>query len=290
MKTQKPEWLKIKSSSNQNRVDVERMVADFGLHTVCEEADCPNLAECFNNKTATFMILGNVCTRNCTFCNVLKGMPEPVEADESVHVARAVRQLGLRHAVITSVTRDDLEDGGSGHFASVIEEIRKLDHAVTVEVLTPDFRGKRSALETVLAAGPDILNHNIETVPALYPEVRPMAVYRRSLEFLRDAKSIDSRIFTKSGMMLGLGEKKEEVIAAFRDLQENFCDFLTIGQYLPTSPLHHPLIEYIHPDVFEEYRRIAIEMGFKHVASGPLVRSSYHAARALEAARQETEK
>jgi len=290
MYQQKPEWLKIKYSSNRDRSEVEALLADLHLHTVCEEANCPNLMECFCSKTATFMILGRVCTRNCTFCTVTKGDPDPVDPEEPANVARAIGKLGLRHAVITSVTRDDLADGGSAHFAAVIREIRKIDKTVVVEVLTPDFQGDEEALLTVVSARPDILNHNIETVPSLYPEVRPMAVYRRSLEFLRNAKTIDPSIYTKSGIMLGLGETKKEVLSALRDLRDVGCDFLTIGQYLSPSKKHHPVIEYVRPEIFDEYRGIALELGFAHVASGPLVRSSYHAAEALKMTRKETEK
>ncbi len=290
MYQQKPEWLKIKYSSNRDRSEVEALLADLHLHTVCEEANCPNLMECFCSKTATFMILGRVCTRNCTFCTVTKGDPDPVDPEEPANVARAIGKLGLRHAVITSVTRDDLADGGSAHFAAVIREIRKIDKTVVVEVLTPDFQGDEEALLTVVSARPDILNHNIETVPSLYPEVRPMAVYRRSLEFLRNAKTIDPSIYTKSGIMLGLGETKKEVVSALRDLRDVGCDFLTIGQYLSPSKKHHPVIEYVRPEIFDEYRGIALELGFAHVASGPLVRSSYHAAEALKMTRKETEK
>jgi len=290
MHQQKPEWLKIKYSSNRDRSEVEAMLADLHLHTVCEEANCPNLMECFCSKTATFMILGSVCTRNCTFCTVTKGTPGMPDPEEPANVARAIGKLGLRHAVITSVTRDDLADGGSAHFAAVIQAIRKMDNTVVVEVLTPDFQGDEEALRTVVAARPDILNHNIETVPSLYPEVRPMAVYRRSLEFLRNARTIDPSIYTKSGIMLGLGETKEEVVAALQDLREVGCDFLTIGQYLSPTKEHHPVVEFVRPEIFEEYRGIALELGFAHVASGPLVRSSYHAAEALEMTRKETEK
>ncbi len=271
MHQKKPEWLKIKSSSNQGRSEVESLLAELHLHTVCEEANCPNLMECFCSKTATFMILGRVCTRNCTFCTVTKGTPDQVDSEEPV-------------------TRDDLADGGSAHFAAVIREIRKMDSTVVVEVLTPDFQGDSDALRTVVAARPDVLNHNIETVPSLYSEVRPMAVYERSLAFLRNAKIIDPSIYTKSGIMLGLGEKKEEVVAALTDLRAASCDFLTIGQYLAPSKKHHPVVEFISPEIFEEYRGIALELGFAHVASGPLVRSSYHAAEALNITRKETEK
>lgn len=290
MYKQKPEWLKIKYNSNQDRSEVEALLADLHLHTVCEEANCPNLMECFCSKTATFMILGRVCTRNCTFCTVTKGSPDPVDPEEPANVARAIGKLGLRHAVITSVTRDDLADGGSAHFAAVIQAIRKMDNTVVVEVLTPDFQGNAESLRTVVAARPDILNHNIETVPSLYPEVRPMAVYRRSLEFLRNAKTIDPSIYTKSGIMLGLGEKKDEVVSALKDLRDVGCDFLTIGQYLSPSKKHHPVVEFVRPELFEEYRGIALELGFTHVASGPLVRSSYHAAEALKMTRKETDK
>jgi lipoic acid synthetase len=227
------------------------------------------------------MILGKVCTRNCTFCNVLKGTCEAVDSKEPYNVAQAIKELGLRHAVITSVTRDDLPDGGAGHFAQVIEEIRKLKENVVIEVLIPDFQGDPDALKTVINAKPDILNHNIETVTRLYPEVRPMAIYDRSLKLLRNAKAIDPSILTKSGIMLGLGELEEEVMETILDLKNIGCDFLTIGQYLPPSKKHHPLIEYIHPDVFEEYRLKALDAGFRHVASGPLVRSSYQAHKAM---------
>lgn len=281
MNIMKPDWLKIKSYSNQCRAEVEELLEKLSLHTVCEEANCPNLIECFCNKTATFMVLGKVCTRNCTFCNVLKGACETVDPKEPSHVAHAIKELGLKHAVITSVTRDDLPDGGANHFAQVIEEIRKLTPNIVVEVLIPDFQGEHDALKKVIAAKPDILNHNIETVSRLYPDVRPMAVYSRSLKLLRDAKAIDPSILTKSGMMLGLGETREEVMETILDLKRNGCDFLTIGQYLPPSKQHHLLIEYIHPDVFEEYRMKALEAGFRHVASGPLVRSSYQAHKAL---------
>lgn len=277
----KPEWLKIKSYSNQSRLEIEELLSKLSLHTVCEEANCPNMIECFCSKTATFMILGRVCTRNCTFCNVLKGATEIVDSEEPNNVAKATQQLGLKHAVITSVTRDDLEDGGAGHFALVIEAIKKLDNKVIIEVLTPDFQGNLDALKKVVNAKPDILNHNIETVPRLYPEVRPMAIYERSLKFLNTSKILDNTILTKSGIMVGLGEEKNEIIATMKDLRKNHCDLLTIGQYLPPSKQHHPVIEYIHPDVFEEYRLAALEMGFKHVASGPLVRSSYQAHKAF---------
>ncbi|MDD4188981.1 MAG: lipoyl synthase, partial [Eubacteriales bacterium] len=218
----------------------------------------------------------------CTFCNVEKNPPDPVDSLEPIHVAQAVTELGLKHVVITSVTRDDLSDGGAGHFAQVVGMIKKYNSSVTIEVLIPDFKGDPDALKTVIDADPDIINHNVETVSRLYPEVRPMAVYKRSLELLGRVKSIKSGIFTKSGIMLGLGETEDEVLKVFDDLRKEKCDFLTIGQYLAPSKLHHPVVEYIRPEIFDNYRSKALEAGFSHVASGPFVRSSYHAQQALE--------
>lgn len=278
----KPGWLKIKVQDNSDKRQVEEMLGRLGLNTVCEEANCPNRMECFSRRTATFMILGRRCTRNCTFCNVEKNTPDPVDGQEPMHVAQAVTELGLRHVVITSVTRDDLHDGGAGHFAEVIRRIRKADGMVTIEVLIPDFKGNLEALKTVIDADPDIINHNVETVPRLYPEVRPMAVYARSLELLGRVKSINNKIYTKSGIMLGLGETRDEVLKVFDDLRSEDCDFLTIGQYLAPSKHHHPVVEYIHPDIFEKYKEKAQEAGFRYVASGPFVRSSYHAEQALK--------
>ena len=277
----KPDWLKIKLHAGNNRDEVFQILDRLTLHTVCEEANCPNLGECFSRKTATFMILGKFCTRNCTFCNVQKNKPTPVDSYEPVHVAQAVKELNLRHVVITSVTRDDLPDGGAGHFAKVIDEIKRLDSNVAVEVLIPDFRGDKNALAMVVEAKPKIINHNVETVPRLYPEVRPMAVYKRSLELLANVKGMDGGMLTKSGIMLGLGEKEDEVIELFKDLRDVGCDLLTVGQYLAPSKSHHPVMEYVHPDVFEKYKEKALEMGFMHVASAPLVRSSYLADQAL---------
>jgi len=282
MKSSKPDWIRIKVRNNENLAEVEEILNRLSLHTVCEEANCPNRMECFSRKTATFMILGRVCTRNCTFCNVEKHTPQPVDNDEPVHVAQAVAEMKLRHVVITSVTRDDLPDGGAGHFARVIEEIKKVDDKVIVEVLIPDFKGNKDALLLVVKSKPEIINHNVETVPRLYSSVRPMAVYERSLELLKNVKSMDEDIHTKSGIMLGLGEKEEEVIEVFKDLRNVGCDFLTVGQYLVPSKKHHPVIEYVHPDVFEKYKTIGLELGFKYVASAPLVRSSYMADKALE--------
>lgn len=282
MDQRKPDWLRIKAHSGKSREEVEEMLSRLSLHTVCEEANCPNMSECFSRRTATFMILGNFCTRNCTFCNVQKNKPQAVDPEEPIRVAQAVKELNLRHVVITSVTRDDLPDGGAGHFAEVIGSIKELDKNVVVEVLIPDFQGSLEALSKVAEAKPEIINHNVETVPHLYPEVRPMAVYARSLELLRNIKALDGDIFSKSGIMVGLGEKEPEVLEVFRDLREAGCDFLTVGQYLAPSKKHHPVVEYIHPDVFQRYKEQALNLGFKYVASAPLVRSSYLADKALE--------
>ena len=282
MNQKKPEWLKVSISSSQNHNEILEMLRRLSLHTVCEEANCPNLNECFGRRTATFMILGKTCTRNCTFCNVTKGDTQTVDEDEPLHVALAVKELKLKHVVITSVTRDDLEDGGAGHYARVIKEIKKLPNRVIIEVLIPDFKGSTADLNTVITAKPDIINHNIETVSRLYPEVRPMAVYERSLELIHKVKSIDRSIYTKSGIMLGLGEKENEVIRAFKDLKIAGCELLTVGQYLAPSRLHHPVVEYVPPDVFERYKEIALGLGFQYVASSPLVRSSYMADQAIK--------
>ncbi|MEG6523707.1 lipoyl synthase [Desulfotomaculum sp. 1211_IL3151] len=276
MNKRKPEWLRVKLQGAEKSHRVKEMLDRLSLHTVCQEANCPNLIECFGRKTATFMILGSVCTRNCTFCNVTKGHTQAVDPQEPTHVAEAVKELGLKHAVITSVTRDDLPDGGAGHFAKVIEKLR--DTEVIVEVLIPDFQGDPQALATVLQTKPHILNHNIETVPRLYPTVRPKASYARSLELLKNSKEMDAGIYTKSGIMVGLGEQEAEVLAVLHDLRAVDCDLLTIGQYLAPSAKHHEVIEYIHPDQFKKYKEAAYQMGFKYVASDPLVRSSYHAA------------
>lgn len=275
MEQRKPEWLKIKALGGQNRTGVEDLLSRLSLNTVCREAACPNLMECYSRKTATFLILGAYCTRNCTFCAVDKGAPLPPDEGEPARVAEGVRTLGLRHAVITSVTRDDLPDGGAGQFVRVLHALRDACPDTTVEVLIPDFNGDPEALAAVVAAGPDILNHNLETVPRLYPEVRPMADYRRSLDLLARAKALDPDLLTKSGIMVGLGETREEVLALFSDLVRTGCDMLTVGQYLAPSRNHHPVVEYVHPDAFDDYRRAALDAGFAHVSSGPLVRSSY---------------
>ena len=284
----KPEWLRVKFHGEKSRTEVEELMRKLNLHTVCEEANCPNLGECFSRKTATFMILGRNCTRNCTFCNVQKDLPQPVDPEEPVRVAQAVKELDLRHVVITSVTRDDLPDGGAGCFADVIKEIRKSSGEVVIEVLIPDFKGDAGALEKVVRARPEIINHNIETIPRLYPEVRPMADYGRSLKLLENVKHMDAGMLTKSGIMVGLGEKEEEVLEVFMDLRKADCDLLTIGQYLAPSRKHHPVIEYVHPDTFEKYRAYALKAGFRYVASAPLVRSSYLAEQALKSIEHRT--
>ena len=281
MHTAKPDWIVKRVPFGPERRQIEKTLKTLSLHTVCEQAGCPNLGECFCQKTATFMILGNQCTRNCTFCQVQKGAPLPVDPMEPEHVAQAVKQLELKHVVVTSVTRDDLPDGGAEHFARVIQAVRGASPQTTVEVLIPDFQGNLQALQTVIAAKPTVINHNIETIRRLYPEVRPMAHYDRSLAFLKRVKAIDPEIRTKSGIMVGLGETYREVLQVLRDLHAAQCEFLTVGQYLAPSKQHHPVVEYIHPDTFADYEKQAISMGFTHVASGPFVRSSYHAGEAL---------
>lgn len=281
MYTPKPEWLKIKAQDKEKIDQVTALLRRLSLHTVCEEAACPNLMECFCNKTATFMILGKNCTRNCTFCNVDKNIPEYVDENEPYNIAKAVEELGLKHVVITSVTRDDLPDGGAGQFYNVIKQIRIKNPNVVIEVLIPDFQGNDDSIAHVVEAKPEIINHNVETVPSLYPEVRPQAKYERSLYVLKKVKDICPSIYTKSGIMLGLGEKKEEVEALLRDLRNISCDFVTLGQYLVPSKKHHPVVEYVHPDEFKYYEKLCYELGFKYVASGPLVRSSYYADKAM---------
>ena len=273
----KPPWLKKRIPPIQEIEKVKAILARGNLHTVCEEARCPNLGDCFSKGTATFLILGRVCTRNCGFCAVERGTPLPLNESEPETVARAVGELRLQYVVLTSVTRDDLQDGGASHYAEAIRAIRALDPGVKIEVLIPDLKGDRTALETALKEQPDVLNHNVETVPRLYPQVRPQADYKGSLELIRRAKEIGPSLLTKSGFMLGLGETQEEVLNLLTDLREVGCDFLTIGQYLQPRSDRLPVVRYVPPEEFEEYRRIAQDMGFKGVASGPFVRSSFHA-------------
>ncbi len=274
----KPPWLKKRIPPFEDLVKVKSILDSAELHTVCEEARCPNLGECFSKGTATVLILGRICTRNCGFCAVEQGVSAPPDEEEPERVARAVKKMGLRYVVITSVTRDDLPDGGASHFAKTIRAIQALDRGIKIEVLIPDFRGILSSLVSVLKEGPDVLNHNIETVPRLYPGVRPQADYRRSLDLLKRAKERDAQAFTKSGFMVGLGETEEEILSLLRHLGEVGCDFLTIGQYLQPRPDRLPVVRYVPPEEFEEYKKIGEEMGFKSVASGPFVRSSFHAA------------
>jgi len=277
----RPEWLRVRAPGGESYRDVKSLVESQRLHTVCESARCPNVGECWQHRTATFMILGNVCTRRCGFCAVPKGGPEPVDYDEPRRVAEAVAALGLRYAVVTSVNRDDRKDGGAEIFALTIRAIRDLLPGCKVEVLIPDFQGSHAALEMVLAAGPDVLNHNLETVARLYRRVRLGARYERSLELLAHSKTARPEIPTKSGLMVGLGETNDEVLQAIGDLRAHQVDLLTLGQYLRPTVKHLPVERYVAPAEFAEFRRAALEMGFAHVESGPLVRSSYHAADAV---------
>ena len=282
----RPPWLRVKFFGGPNYQDLKRIMRVLNLHTVCESARCPNMGECWDHRTATFMILGNICTRACGFCAVPSGKPVgPPEEDEPLRVAEAVEKMGLHYAVVTSVNRDDQPDGGAGIFARTIEEIRRRVPGCKIEVLIPDFRGEWSALETVVAACPDVLNHNTETVPRLYRQVRKGAVYERSLELLRRAKTLAPEMPTKTGMMLGLGEEKHEVLAAMQDLVAQGTAILTLGQYLQPTREHLPVVRFVHPAEFAEYKVLGEAMGFKHVESGPLVRSSYHAFEQEEAAR-----
>ena len=273
----KPEWLKARAQVGENYHDLKRLARSLNLHTVCESAHCPNIGECWHHRTATFMMLGNLCTRRCGFCAVPKGSPGPIDYDEPRRVAEAVAQLGLLHAVVTSVNRDDDLVGGARAFALVIAEIRRLSPTCRVEVLVPDFQCNPEAIRTVVEARPDVLNHNTESVPRLYRVVRPGARYERSLELLRMAKELRPEGVTKSGVMVGLGEETPELLAVFRDLAAAHCDILTIGQYLRPSRDHLPMARLYTPREFTELKAAALRMGFRHVESGPLVRSSYHA-------------
>ena len=273
----KPEWLKARAPVGENYHDLKRLVRSLGLHTVCESAQCPNIGECWHHKTATFMMLGNLCTRHCGFCAVPKGRPEPIDFDEPRRVAAAVAALALRHAVITSVNRDDDLIGGARAFAMVIDEIRRQAPGCRVEVLIPDFQGHEQAIRIVVDARPEVLNHNIESVPRLYRVVRSGARYERTLRLLGYAKELNPAGVTKSGVMVGLGEETRELLQVFRDLAAAGCDILTIGQYLRPSRDHLPMARLYTPREFAELKTEALKMGFRHVESGPLVRSSYHA-------------
>ena len=275
---ERPKWLRAPAPVGANYRELKSLIESLRLHTVCESAACPNVGECWNQRTATFMMLGNVCTRRCGFCAVGKGAPLPIDYDEPRRIADAVSAMGLKFAVITSVNRDDREDGGAELFAMVIREIHHRVPGCGVEVLTPDFQGSHSAVETVMEAAPDVFNHNTETVPRLYRQVRMGARYERSLDVLAHAKRMRPETPTKSGLMLGLGETPDEVLQVMRDLRTHHVDILTLGQYLRPSPKHLPIVRYVPPAEFEDLRRAGFAMGFAHVESGPLVRSSYHAA------------
>jgi lipoic acid synthetase len=273
----KPEWLRVKAPTSPEYHETRRLLRELKLNTVCEEAACPNIGECWKQKHATVMILGSVCTRACAFCNIATGQPDRLDPHEPDHVGEAVAGLGLEHVVVTSVDRDDLDDGGAAHFVRTIEAIRMRAPATTIEILTPDFLRKPGAIEAVAAARPDVYNHNLETVPRLYASVRPGARYFHSLRLLDMVKRIDPSIFTKSGIMVGLGEEKAEVLQVMDDLRAADVDFLTIGQYLQPTPKHHPIERWVTPDEFESYRKLAYGKGFLMVAASPLTRSSYHA-------------
>jgi lipoyl synthase len=285
----KPDWIRVKAPVSKGYLETRAIVRAHHLHTVCEEAGCPNIGECWEKKHATFMIMGDTCTRACAFCNVKTGLPGPLDAQEPARVAAAVGKLGLAHVVITSVDRDDLEDGGAAHFAAAIAAIRATCPQTTIEVLTPDFLRKDGAVETVVDAGPDVFNHNLETVPSKYLSVRPGARYFASIRLLQRVKELSPAIFTKSGMMLGLGEERNEVLQVMDDLRAADVDFLTIGQYLQPSRKHHAVARFVPPDEFKAYVTIALAKGFLMVAASPLTRSSHHAGEdfaRLKAARQ----
>ncbi len=285
----KPPWIRVKAPTSAGYGETLRLMRAHGLHTVCEEAACPNIGECWSRGHVTVMILGDICTRACAFCNVKTGRPGVVDALEPENLALSVASMGLKHVVVTSVDRDDLDDGGAAQFVRCIERIREASPGTTIEVLTPDFRNKEGALEAVIAARPDVFNHNLETVPRLYRTIRPGARYFHSLRLLDQAKKLDPTIFTKSGIMVGLGEERREVLQVMDDQRSADVDFLTIGQYLRPTPRHAPVDRYVTPEEFEDYRRLALARGFLMVASSPLTRSSYHADRdfeTLRAARQ----
>jgi lipoyl synthase len=274
----KPDWIRVRAGGGERFHEIKRILREAKLHTVCEEASCPNIGECFGHGTATFMIMGDLCTRRCPFCDVAHGRPRPLDADEPRHLAETIAALGLRYVVITSVDRDDLRDGGAGHFVDCIRAVRALSPQTRIEILTPDFRGRLArALEILEAAPPDVMNHNLETVPRLYPQARPGSDYAHSLALLGRFKERHPDIPTKSGLMVGLGETNEEILEVMRDLRAHRVDMLTIGQYLQPSKHHLPVARFAHPDEFKAFEEEAARMGFVHAASGPLVRSSYHA-------------
>ncbi len=274
----KPDWLRIKISANEDITRIKKILRENNLHTVCEEAACPNLGECFSHGTATFMIMGDICTRRCPFCDVAHGKPKPLDQQEPLNLAKTIKSMALKYVVITSVDRDDLRDGGAGHFAECIKAIRELSSETKIEILVPDFRGRMDKAVEILKTQPcDVFNHNLETVPRLYKQARPGASYQESLTLLKKYKQAYPLAKTKSGLMLGLGEQEEEVKQVMQDLIDHGCSMLTLGQYLQPSKDHLPVKEYITPEQFDRYAEIAKELGFKNVASAPLVRSSYHA-------------
>jgi len=273
----KPKWIRTKIIDTKNYFRTKEIINTNKLHTVCQEASCPNISECWSKRHATFMIMGDTCTRACSFCNVKTGKPFFLDPNEPLKIAKATKELNLKHVVITSVNRDDLEDGGAEHFSKVISETRKMNKETTIEVLTPDFLRKGKSYKKVVSANPDVFNHNIETVPSLYRSVRPGSRYFASINLLKTVKEINKKIFTKSGIMLGLGEKKDEVLQVMDDLLSANVDFLTIGQYLQPTVKHYPLKRYIHPNEFDELKVLALSRGFLIVSSSPLTRSSYHA-------------
>jgi len=281
----KPVWLRRKLPDAEALAKMRGLLRRHGLHTVCEGALCPNQGECFGRGTATFLILGNTCTRSCTFCAIpTEDRPPAPDPGEPDRIARASAELGLKHVVVTSVTRDDLADGGAAHFAETVRALKRINPEITVEVLIPDFQGSAEALRIAVESGPDILNHNLETVPRLYPEVRPQADYGRSLLLLKRAKEAKPGEVTKSGLMLGLGEEREEILRVMADLRGVFCDLLTLGQYLQPSGKHHPVVRFVPPEEFEDYRQAGEKMGFQAVFAAPLVRSSFHAAEIFQKA------
>jgi lipoic acid synthetase len=277
----KPDWIRVRAPQSAEYMQTRDLMRDLKLHTVCEEAACPNIGECWKQKHATFMILGDTCTRACAFCNIKTGVPNSVDEKEPLHLAEAVAKLGLTHVVITSVDRDDLDDGGASQFIRCIEALRAQSPTTTIEILTPDFMRKPGALESVIDAKPDVFNHNVETVPALYPRIRPGARYFHSLQLLAKVKERDPSIFTKSGIMVGLGEEKAEVVQVMDDFRAAKVDFMTIGQYLQPTPRHAPVARYVEPDEFTFYARLGKAKGFLQIASSPLTRSSYHASAAF---------
>ena len=284
--TRKPDWLKVKFPAGANYTRIDRYHRLNGLNSVCRSAACPNQGECWSKGTATFMILGNICSRHCRFCNVANGQLDPPDPQEPIKVAKAIYELELKHAVITTVTRDDLVDGGASQFVDLIREIRKLTSKCRIELLISDLQGNREALASIVAEKPDILGHNVETVPRLYSQVRPEAEYQRTLALLADVQRQDSEIITKSGLMLGMGEAEEEVLQVMADLREHGCQLLTLGQYLAPTRDHFPVKRYVPPQEFSDYAEKGLELGFAHVEAGPLVRSSYHAEEQYDASRR----